>query len=80
MRYDGTNLKLRVNSTDATPVATAGYAVLGNVLNFGTNYTTAVNYAGDVMQYLIFNRSLSDSEIAAYYAYFKAKYPSMSLP
>ena len=46
-----------------------------NGLYLGNNPTYAQDYTGEIYEHLVWNRMLSDSELLAAYAYFRALYP-----
>lgn len=80
-RWDGTNIRCRVNSTDATPVAAVGGASsVGTNIYAGRNYSGTRLFDGQIADIITDTSSMSDADLASVYSYFKARYPSAGLP
>jgi hypothetical protein len=79
-RLAGGFLKLRVNGTDAAPVACAGPGGSGTSLVMGTAYSQGSYLKGMGMAYVIYDYGVSNAQLDAWDLYFKAKYPAMGLP
>jgi hypothetical protein len=85
LRFDGTKIYARINSTDSTPVTVGG--------NLDTLGTSAINVAvdnpnpnpknwltGDILEIMTTKTKMTDSDLANVYSYFKVRYPGASLP
>lgn len=73
MRYDGTNVKCRVNSTDATPVAKGSPTMSANTV-FGRNYAGAKFFDGKVLEIMTAKTALSDADLTNIKSYFNSRY------
>ena len=73
MYYDGTNLHLRFNGTDATPVGSTGGITTTGTLQVGKSWTSDW-LDGSVCEIIIYNSVLSSGNRTAMHSYLGTKY------
>ncbi len=76
-----TAFRFRVNATHVTPLLSGGVRSGGGAKLFsGSNYGGGNPRKGQLMAAAVYDYAVSDAQLDTWYAYFKAKYPAMSLP
>lgn len=79
MRYDGAQLRARVNSTDTAPVAVNDSPVPLYPPRVGANYSYTSFFKGDILEVLRAPIALSDAELDGVRGYFNSRY-GLTLP
>jgi hypothetical protein len=73
-RWDSTNVNLRVNSTDATPVAAAGVVGVGSGAGFLRNYISAQWFEGDALEIITARTALTAANLSDIRSYMATRY------
>lgn len=79
MRWDGTDVRCRLDTTDATPVAVAGAVSFAGTMILGLNYSGAKFFAGEILDFIAAS-ALDDATLDKLRLYYRAIYPAAALP